>query len=425
MNGDNRRKKPAAASAQAHPAKKQTRQDRPLPQKRPPNAGNATPVRANNSKRSAAVRQSAPRRTSPAPAPAPEPTRAGLTEMRRAEAQKALRERNGRESPALPRAEAPQKNAANADVRPSPRKAERKAENRPAAAPGAKKARRELRPAGQPVRDAARTPHRSDRPVQPERPVRADRTIRQQTPERRKEQRKGKRITGSVKDLEVNRHTKTSRATFRVKKKKQSWRTILSRITLFFVVFLLLFGVFSALFYLRLTHLSGMVSGTYTVQIGENDAKDTETESLPANRFYMNNTYSVPIDLMRDYCEFTVTGDSETLRYIPRGSTGQSVKFRIGSDVAWINGVQVRLEKPSYLYGGSLYVPISFFDRYVKNLSVQHAPSDNKITVVRVETAESVASIARDKVPVYEPITFTLSGEQPLDGITEQSVDES
>ena len=39
----------------------------------------------------------------------------------------------------------------------------------------------------------------------------------------------------------------------------------------------------------------------------------------------------------------------------------------------------------------------SFFERYVKNLSIQHAPADNKITVVRTETAESVAASGRDK----------------------------
>ena len=139
---------------------------------------------------------------------------------------------------------------------------------------------------------------------------------------------------------------------------------------------------------------------------------------------YRNGAFYIAIDTLRDYCEFTVTGDTDELRYIPRGSSDQQISFVIGASTVSVNGSSVRLEDPSFISGGNLYVPISFFERYVKNMSVTLDRNESKITVVRAETAESVADTSNDKLPVYEPILFSLGVDEPLTHITEQSVDD-
>ena len=253
----------------------------------------------------------------------------------------------------------------------------------------------------------------------------ASRSIRAQTPSQRQEQRSRKHITGSVKNLEVKQSVKTRKAKFRVKKKKQSWRVILSRAVTFLIIFVLVSALFVGLFAFNLTRIKGPGVGDYTIQIGENDLDSTVTYVSPSDRVGANGTYNISIDRLRDYCELTVTGDSEILRYIPRGSSGQSVAFRVGTNVAWVNGVAVRMEAPSFSLGGQLFVPISFFERYAFNLNVLHNPSENKITVLREETSESIQNTAKDADPEYKPISFRLSADEVLPHITEQSVDES
>ena len=401
---------------------------------RPGNGQKKTRQAPNTEKKNTSDRkkQKTAREQTHAPAPKPVLTKAQLTELRRREAQQALRERKSREAEAAkqhraqdPRRAAPaaphgygptKKNAAahtpplkdNRTITPPKKQGDQKRTDGP---------KKKTRPTAESPKDKKKKPEQRRQAAPGE--------IHRQTPSIRKEDRKGKKITGSVKHIEVKPHAKTSRTRYRVKKKKKSWKAIFSGFVRFLLVFAAVFAVSAGLFYFNLSRTVGISSSDVTVQIGENDAETTETFTASAKRAFANGTYNISIDLLRDYCDLTVTGDAQRLRYIPRESEKQSVTFEIGTNTAWVNGVQVRMEKACFLSGGNLYVPVSFFDRYAKNLTIQHAPSENKITVIRTETAESVASTARDKIPVYEPIVFNLSGDAPVKSITEQSVDES
>lgn len=253
-----------------------------------------------------------------------------------------------------------------------------------------------------------------------------DRTIKAQTPSQRQAQRSGKRITGSVKNMEVRHSTKTAKKQFRVKKRKPTLRIVLYRLAAFAVCFAVIFGIVSGLFFLNLTHITGIAGSEYVVQIGADDT-DTMVKYRSAPEVVgANGTYNVSIDAMRKLCEFTVTGEADTLRYIPRGNSEQSASFVVGTDIAYLNGVMIHMESQSFIYKNELYVPISFFKNYVKNVQVTHNPSEAKIAVNRVETSESFADIKKDPdEAVFEPIVFLLSENKPLANITEESVDES
>lgn len=253
-----------------------------------------------------------------------------------------------------------------------------------------------------------------------------NRTIKAQTPSQRQAQRSGKRITGSVKNMEVRHSTKTTKKQFRVKKQTPTLRIILFRFAMFFTCFAVLFGIVSALFFLHLTHITGIAGSDYVVQIGEDDADSTLKYRSSADIVGANGTFNVSIDAMRKLCGFTVTGEDDLLRYIPRENAEQSASFVVGTDIAYLNGVMIHMESQSFVYGNQLYVPISFFKNYVKNIQVIHNPSESKITVKRVETPESFADIKKDPDDaVFEPIVFLLSENKPLANITEESVDES
>lgn len=260
--------------------------------------------------------------------------------------------------------------------------------------------------------------------ARPQRPI--DHAIKDQTPSRRQAQRSGKRLTGSVKNMEVRHSTKTTKTKFRVKKEKPALRLILARLVIFLISFAAIFGVVSGLFVLNLTHITGISGSDYDIQIGMDDSDSVIKYKSPADIIGANGTYNISIDQLRQLCEFTVTGDSETLRYIPRGSENQSAAFVTGTDIAYVNGVMIHMESPCFMLSGELYVPISFLKNYAANIQIIHNPSESKITVMRTETSESAADTKKDAdKAVYEPIIFLLSENQPLANITEESVDKS
>ena len=297
---------------------------------------------------------------------------------------------------------------------------------RPVSAPGAAQTRpgknnaaaNNVPPKKQQPKTAKNGAKKNTRAAQPKRPLST------QTPKQRKVQQQRKKITGSAKNLEVNRHVKTKKTSYRIKKQKKTWRVLLSRFITFMLFFALISGIIGGIFFFKLTRLDGSGVEDYTIQIGDNNASDMISLKSSSANVYRNGAFYIAIDALRDYCEFTVTGDTDEIRYIPRGTTGQQISFTVGSNTVVVNGSPVRMQTPSFVSGGNLYIPVSFFERYVKNLSVMHAPTESKITVVRAETAESVADTSKDKLPVYEPILFTLGVDEPLTHITEQSVDD-
>jgi len=198
---------------------------------------------------------------------------------------------------------APRKNPAAAKKIPAGGQAQssRQVKARPQAVPGQQRtarpaARRTIAPA--PAQNAQRQGQIA-------------RTIKAQTPSQRQAQRSGKRITGSVKNMEVRHSTKTTKKQFRVKKQKPTLRIVLYRLAAFFVCYAVVFGMVCALFFLNLTHITGIAGSEYVVQIGEDDTDTMVKYRSAPNIVGANGTYNVSIDAMRKLCEFTVTGEAD------------------------------------------------------------------------------------------------------------------
>ncbi|MBR4882131.1 MAG: hypothetical protein IKU19_09355, partial [Clostridia bacterium] len=250
-----------------------------------------------------------------------------------------------------------------------------------------------------------------------------------QTPKSRKEVRNRKKVSGSAKNIEIKLHNQSSRTSFRVKKRKNKaiGKLLMARLLLFFVVFAIMFSLVAGVFMLSL-HSGGKNTGSeYTLQLGADLPEGVDKSKIPeeekpkyltvpksCSRRY-GNLY-MPVSALTDFCQLTVTGTPEDLRYLPRESEGQSVRFLVDSDIAYVNGAKVRMISPSFIHEGKLYVPLDFIQKYSTGLVIEQDESAGKITVTKmIEGYDAVTDS-----DIQSALTFNLSVTTPLESIPEE-----
>ena len=248
------------------------------------------------------------------------------------------------------------------------------------------------------------------------------RTISYQTPQQRQTQHHNKKITGSVKNMEVRSHIRSDKKQFATvkKKKRLDLSDILARVFVFLVIFVILLGLVALIFISKIKNTSSNAP-TYTVTIGSDDSDDEYIYSSNGDISGANGSLYICMDSLSDICQLTVTGDNDTRRYIPRESTGQTVSFSIGSDEAVVNGVTVRLCAPTFKYGGNLYVPVSFFEDYVNGVKIEIDSLAHTINFTRENTYSAEVT---KSTKGYQPITFKIAECPVISNITEESIDE-
>lgn len=252
-----------------------------------------------------------------------------------------------------------------------------------------------------------------------------NRKINTQTPAYRQDARTKKKVSGSVKNIEIKTHKKSVNHSFRVKKKKQrTSKLLLSRLTLFFVIFILMFSCVAGLFSMTLKAGKGASGKEYTLQLGADIPEDAEVKGdvdkpeyveIPKNCATRYGNLYIPVSALTDMCELTVTGTLSDLRYLPRESEGHSMRFIVDSDIAYVNGAKVRMISPSFIYGGKLYIPLDFMQKYSKGLSIEADDGNRKITVSKILEGYDAATDTN----LYSTLTFNLSAISPLTSIEE------
>ena len=277
------------------------------------------------------------------------------------------------------------------------------------------------KPKGKP--SARRTPVKAQKTVSREE---INRKISTQTPSQRHKVKSSKKVGGSIKNLEIKRRVKSSKQSFHVKRKKNGiGKLLLARLALFFVIFAIMFSLVAGVFFMRLNADGAEEGKAYTLQLGEDLPEDTTEitaeEDKPvyvdipkdcAKRY--GNLY-IPVSALADMCELTVTGTVDDLRYIPRGSVEQSVRFEVGTDIAYVNGVKIRMISPSFLSEGKLYIPLDFMLKYSKGLIINTDEVNRKITISRYVEGYD----AETDSDVYAELNFGLYVTSPLTAIPE------
>ncbi len=251
-----------------------------------------------------------------------------------------------------------------------------------------------------------------------------NRKISTQTHARRDMARSSKKVSGSIKNLEIKRRDKATNHSFRVKKKKQATgKLLLARLILFFVMFLLMFALVAGMFTMRLKADGRDESKAYTLQLGEDipegttvpDSQKPTYIDIPKECAVRYGNIYIPVSALSDMCELTVTGTVSDLRYIPRESEDQSMRFIVDSDIAYVNGAKVRTVSPSFIYEGKLYVPLDFMQKYSKGLNIDVDEGNRKITVSKILEGYDAATDSN----LYSTLSFNLSATSPLEPVTE------
>lgn len=249
-----------------------------------------------------------------------------------------------------------------------------------------------------------------------------NRKIRTQTPANREQARRVKKVGGSIKNLEIKRRNNSSKQKFYVKKKGSNLgKLLISRLILFFIIFILMFSVVAGIFNLRLKS-GGITTGeAYTLQIGEDkpedDTSDYEPEyvEIPKESAQRNNALYIPVSALIDHCSLTVTGTSQTLRYIPRESGNQTMSFEVGSNIAKVNGTTVRMIASSFISNGKLYVPLDFFFKYADGIMITEDHANSKVTVSRMNIGYDAATDTK----TYDTLGFKTFKTEALKPIPE------
>ncbi|MGM9653030.1 MAG: M15 family metallopeptidase [Eubacteriales bacterium] len=129
----------------------------------------------------------------------------------------------------------------------------------------------------------------------------------------------------------------------------------------------------------------------------------TEGASLAPQEAYSGNVLYIDFSEAAKYLDMSMVGGASSMRYVlassaedSAGSGGEeAVVFHAGSDLAEVNGQNIRLEGKAIVSGEHYLVPVSFLSEYMTGVSVLVTSSE--VAVARTYT---------DGEP--DPVAFTL-----------------
>ena len=243
--------------------------------------------------------------------------------------------------------------------------------------------------------------------------------IKTQSPTRRSATRMGKKVNGGIKNFEINRRPKQESLKFYVKKKKSPIKTgFRKRLSLFLVMFVLIFGIVALCFTLSLS--SSASNKAFSLQIGKPvDEKDKTTQvtvtELPKGACNRYGERYIPMYLISDYCDLTVTGTSEQLKYSSRVLPGQNVRFNVDCAIAYVNGQKVLMKAPAFIFDGKLYVPVDFLKTYSVGITIEESESGDSLIVSKLITGLDNETNEN----TYSELSFKLSALSPCSSIAQ------
>ncbi len=149
---------------------------------------------------------------------------------------------------------------------------------------------------------------------------------------------------------------------------------------IFFLILALLSGA-SAVLYLELPRL--FQSGAYPEKIKYSIFGQTVT--VKADSVLRDGILTVDIAKICLADGMTLSGDSSCLTLSTK--SGETCTFRHNSDIAEVNGTEVRMELPAKIAGYTVNVPLSFVKAYIPGLKVTQSEDLSELEIA--ENAES------------------------------------
>lgn len=230
-----------------------------------------------------------------------------------------------------------------------------------------------------------------------------NRKLKSQTPSRRKQERIIKKLDPV--QLEIKRRKAEQMKFFIKKKRSAAIKLFLRRLTAFFVLFIISFIFVTICFFINLYSHANVNAAKYTYQTGADEDKDKIVEKVNHKTLYKNNEVYVNMSKLAEIYEFVITGDKNVVRVMLPGGAGSTAKFYIGTTLADVNGIKIRLTSPSYLINDSVYVPMKFIADYVWGLDVLYSVSALKLTIKRTPPGSERSGDIRFALSLSAPIT--------------------
>jgi len=116
----------------------------------------------------------------------------------------------------------------------------------------------------------------------------------------------------------------------------------------------------------------------------------------------------------------TSTGDSSELRYITIDENTENVRFVVGTNIVYMNGMQERMTDVCRMVGSDLWVPLSFVTDFMTGLTTELDEKAHKITITRTELPTST-----EESPEYENIGYRVKNYSEIEAVSEESAIEA
>ena len=216
--------------------------------------------------------------------------------------------------------------------------------------------------------------------------------------------------------IEINRAYR-QREKYRLKKRREAaLKVFFARFLLFLLVFAVMCGITAGLFFFNLTKQDSADVSGYTYQIGDEKYTMRYSDAVKSGRLYISFTD------VAELCDLALTGSVNDMKFVIKGDEAETVRFVVGTRIAYVNTVETRLSADSYYKNDKLYVPVDFVSAYFKGLSVTVDEKAHKVTVERrlLNELDENGKLVKGEEPIYDTLYFLLASPAPMDGIDEE-----
>lgn len=201
----------------------------------------------------------------------------------------------------------------------------------------------------------------------------------------------------------------------KMKKKMGAFRAVFTMILcLYLAIMLTAVGINAAQFFGNAERHSDVTTVT-GLDSTEKNAKKT-SERPYSSVFRSSGEPYVNFTAMAEECDLLTIGNNKQIRFILPDGSGQSILLVNGSKTVQIDAATVVMSAPAEISVRTVYLPLSFVNRYITGYRAEYSKKDNTLTLLRLQDPENTT----EKLTVYQPLGFGIYGQfalHPIDPI--------
>ena len=189
--------------------------------------------------------------------------------------------------------------------------------------------------------------------------------------------------------------------------RKYNSKRITAFVTLVVMTFLVMSILFSVIFFINLLSHKKPDTNDYSLVLSD---YNNELQIKSGNVVDDNGERYVNFSQIAEFYNFAMVGSIADMKYIVKGDESETISFAVGSDIAEVNTVKVKMPGKAFYQNGDLYVSEEFISNYINGLDISTDSKKKTYSVSRVllNTLDSDGKIADGKPAEYEAISFKL-----------------